>query len=116
MKTTENNKLITYAEYMQNSSELHHAYYLQFATVETKKYILASLKIDDIKKALDAGDVHLNDIEIPYNNMSRGGKWWWDDAPINTILLKESGGCNSLSTHTCVAKAMAEELAKENIK
>ena len=116
MKLKATKKQITYAEYMQNSSELHHAYFLQFATEQTKSYVLASLKIDDIKKALDAGDVHLNNIKIPYNNMSRGGKWWWDNAPINTILLKESGGCNSLSTHTCVAKAMAIELAKQNLK
>lgn len=85
---------------------------MQFATVETRNYILASLKIDDIKKALDSGDVYLNKIKIPYNNMSHGGKWWWDGAPINTTLLKELGECNSLSTHTCIAKALAKELAK----
>lgn len=110
MKTT--NKIITREEYMKNSSELHHAYFLQFATQETKRFILSSLKIDDIKKAIDSGDVHLNKIKIPYNNMSNGGGWWWDYAPINMQLLKEAGEFNSLSTHTCVAKAMAKELSK----
>lgn len=116
MKTTATKKQITYAEYMQNSSELHHDYFLQFATDATKGFILSSLRIEDIRSALSSGDIHLNEIKIPYNHMYRGGHWWWNDAPINTELLKELGGCNSLSTHTCVAKAMAKELAKENIK
>ena len=106
----ENLKTITREEYMNNSSELHHEYYLQFATQTTKNFILNSLTIKDIKKALGSGDEHLNDIKIPYNNMGSSGSWWWDNAPINTNLLKELGGSNSPSTHTCVAKAMAKDL------
>ena len=109
MKTAQ---LMTRKEYMKDSTKLHHEYYLQFATDSTKRFILGSLSIEDIKKALLNGDEHLNKIKIPYNHMSRGGSWWWDDAPINTTLLKELGECNSQSTHTCVAKAMAKELAK----
>jgi len=95
---------------MANSSELHHTYYLQFANEQTKRFVLASLTIEQIKKALNNGDEHLNKIKIPYNNMSRGGGWWWDAAPINMTLLRELGGSNSPATHTCVAKAMAKEL------
>jgi len=95
---------------MKNSKELFHAYYLQFATEQTKRFILNGLTVEQIKDALSNGDEHLNDIEIPYNNMGRGGRWWWDDAPINTSLLKELGEINSQSTHTCVAKACAKEL------
>lgn len=109
MKAT---NLITRSEYMSDSANLHHVYFLQFATESTKKFILSSLKVDDIKKAIENGDTHLNKIKIPYNNMSHGGNWWWDDAPINMQLLKEAGECNSQSTHTCVAKAMAKELIK----
>ena len=108
MKT---NKTITRSEYM-NNSELHHEYYLQFATVFTKNFVLNSLSIEYIKEALDNGDKHLNSLKIPYNNMGRGGKWWWDDAPINNSLLKELGESNSHSTCTCVSKAMAKELTK----
>jgi hypothetical protein len=108
----ENKKLITRKEYMSNASDLHHAYYLQFATESTKKFVLSSLKVEDIKNALLNGDEHLNKIKIPFNNMSRGDSWWWDNAPINTSLLKELGENNSPSTHTCVAKAVSKELAK----
>jgi len=95
---------------MNNSSELHHVYYLQFATQSTERFILESLTIEDIKHALNSGDEHLNEIKIPFNNMGRGGSWWWDDAPINISLLKELGENNSAATHTCVAKAMAKKL------
>ena len=105
-------KLITRKEYMENSSELHHKYYLQFATESTKIFVLNELKIKDIKNALLNGDKHLNEIKIPYNNMGRGGRWWWDDSPINISLLKELGESNSPSTHTCVGKAMAKHLAE----
>lgn len=105
-------KVITHAEYMKDSSNLHHEYHLQFATEGTKQFVLSSLKVEEIRKALANGDKHLNDIKIPFNNMCRGGGWWWDNAPINYKLLKELGGINSMSTHTCVAKAMAKELAK----
>jgi hypothetical protein len=106
--------MISYQEYMTNSSELHHAYYLQFVTPETNAFILRSLKVDNIKKALENGDVHLNDIKIPYNNMGHGGNWWWDEAPFNRTLMKDCGATNinSPSAHTCVGKAAAKELVK----
>lgn len=95
MKTNETTLLITREQYMQNSSELHHVYYLQFATESTKQFILGSLSIDKIKDALSGGDEHLNKIKIPYNNMNHGGGWWWDNAPINMQLLREAGESNS---------------------
>lgn len=112
METT---KIITRSEYMENASELHHSYFLQFATNATKTYVLASLTVEQIKEALANGDEHLNKIKIPYNNMMHGGNWWWDGAPINTSLLKELGEVNSSSTRTCVAKAVAKMLAERTI-
>lgn len=112
MKAT---KKITRSEYMENSKELHHVYYLQFVTENTKRFILNSLTIDKIKNALDNGDEHLNKIRIPYNHMGKGGGWWWDDAPINMDLIKELGEGNSPGTHTCVAKAAAKMLV-DNLK
>ena len=103
---------ITRADYM-NDSKLHHAYFLQFATKQTESFVLSELTVEGIKKALAGGDEHLNKIKIPYNNMGRGGSWWWDHAPINTGLLRELGESNSPSTHTCVAKAVAKELASK---
>ncbi len=104
-------KTITRDEYMKNSSELHHDFYAQFITDSTNRFILYDLTVEQIKEAFENGDEHLNEIKIPYNNMGRGGSWWWDAAPINMTLLKELGGYNSPSTHTCVAKAAAKILA-----
>ena len=56
---------------------------------------------EQIREAIKNGDEHLNEIKIPYNNMGNGGRWWWDDAPINTGLLKELGEINSQSTQWC---------------
>lgn len=106
-----NSNKITRAEYMNNSAELHHAYFSQFITDSTNKFILSSLSIENIKKALANGDEHLN--KIPFNNMGNRGSWWWDHAPINISLLKELGENNSHSTHTCVAKAAAKILSEK---
>lgn len=105
---------ITRADYMANAKELHHVYYLQFATESTKKFILNSLTIEQIKEALNNGDEHLNKIKIPFNNIGQGGSWWWDNAPIKAELLKELGESNTPSTRTCVAKALAKNLVLEN--
>lgn len=111
-------KTITRKEYMQNSSELHHDYHAQFVTENTKKFVLRSLSVDDIKNALDNGDKHLNGLKIPYNNMSRCGGWWWDDAPYNLNLMREMGAVSnralpSMATRTCVGKAAARILVNE---
>ena len=106
----ENTKKITRSDYMKNSTELHHAYYSQFVTENTKNFVLRSLTVEQIKNAIENGDKHLNKIKIPYNNMGSGGRWWWDDAPINIALLKELGEGNTPSTSTCVAKAAARML------
>lgn len=114
MTKTETATAITRKDYM-NDSGLHHEYFLQFATESTKAFILNSLTVKDIKKALESGDEHLNDIKIPFNNMgTMNGRWWWDNAPINTELLREAGEINSKSTHTCIAKAMAKHLVNNN--
>lgn len=101
----------TRKQYM-NKEVSHHDYFSQFITEDTKRFILRSLTVEDIRNAIENGDEHLNEIKIPYNNRGRDGRWWWDDAPINTRLVKESGDNLSPSTHTCVAKAAAKELAK----
>ena len=102
--------LYTRKQYM-NKEVSHFDYYSQFVTEATKTFILNDLTVDQIKEALNSGDEHLNDIKIPFNNMGRGGSWWWDHAPINSKLVRETGGSLSPSTYTCVAKACAKILA-----
>ena len=108
-------KTITRVEYMNNSSELHHAFYSQFVTESTKRFILSELTVEQIEEALNSGDKHLNEIKIPFNKMGSGGSWWWDYAPINLKLARELGcvGQNSIpsqSTKTCIGKACARML------
>lgn len=109
--------MITRDEYMSNSNELHQAYFAQFVTEGTKAFVLRSLSVEAIKKALAEGDEHLNKIKIPYNHMGRGGGWWWDDAPINLTLARKLGevsknGDGAPCTYTCIAKAAARMLAE----
>jgi hypothetical protein len=109
--------MITRKEYMSDSSNLHHKYYAQFITEATKRFVLGGLSVEKIRKAFDSGDEHLNEIKIPYNNMSRGGGWWWDEAPVDVGLMREAGEIGpgslpSMATHTCVGKAAARVLAE----
>ena len=107
-------KLITRKEYMADSSAKHHDYYAQFVTESTKQFILRSLTVKQIAKAIESGDKHLNKIKIPYNNMGNGGSWWWDGAPVNSTLARELGENLSPSTHTCVGKAAAKIILEES--
>ena len=109
-----NTKTITRKEYMEDSSAKHHDFYAQFVTESTKRFVLGSLTIEQIQKAIESGDEHLNKIKIPFNNMGRGGNWWWDDAPVNEALARELGENMSPSTHTCVGKAAARILIEES--
>tara|TARA_R110000796_G_scaffold246028_1_gene370587 strand:- start:31 stop:351 length:321 start_codon:yes stop_codon:yes gene_type:complete len=104
--------MITRKQYM-NKECTHHEYNSQFVTEATKRFVLSELKVEDIKHALENGDEHLNKIKIPFNNMGSYGGWWWDNAPINTGLVRECGDNLSPSTYTCVAKAAARILINE---
>jgi hypothetical protein len=100
---------ITRQEYMSNSSELHHAYFLQFATQASYHFINTRI---GLPKLLTSTDEHLNDLY----KISRGGAggWIWDETPINLPLAREMREGNSMSTPTCVGKAVARELLKEH--
>ena len=100
--------MITLAQYMENSGELHQAYYLQFATASTFAFVRSSIGIDKLKTSKDK---YFNDI-IKHGPF---GGWVWDSSPVNPALMKELGeiGVRSLpskSTHTCVGKAAARHL------
>lgn len=97
-----------------NGEISRHDYFAQFITEATKRFVLRSLNVEDIREAINSGDEHLNRIEIPFNNMSQRGGWWWDNSPINTELARELGETLSPSTFTCVGKAAARILASEH--
>jgi len=100
---------ITRAQYMENSDELHHAYYLQFATPATRNFVVTHIGMEKLLACED--QKHLNGC-VRWTN---GGRTWlWDGAPINATLARELGESICLSTHTCVGKAAARELIAEH--
>lgn len=105
--------MITRAQYMANSSELHHEYYLQFATDATFQFVRSSIGIAKLKTSKDK---YFNDIiRMPGR---ADATWIWDSSPMNIAIARELGeiGARSLpskSTRTCVGKAAARHLLNE---
>lgn len=97
--------MITREDYMNNSSELHHAYYSQFVTQATKDFVLREFGMEKLKASKD---VHLNDL-----CKHSQGTWTWDYSPVNTKLIRKAGECMSYSVITCVGKAAARILLEE---
>ena len=105
--------MITHKEYMDNSAELHHAYYLQFATEATKRFVLERIGMDMLLRSTCP---HLND--IVKHSKGGAGSWVWDGSPCNVNLMLEAdalsvGYLPSPSMCTCVGKAVAKELIRE---
>lgn len=100
---------ITREQYMANSSELHNAYYLQFATPATFQFVRSVIGLERLRKSKCK---HFNDIGIKHRYSSQIGcsTWLWDSAPVNVALCRELGEGCSLSTHTCVGKAAARHI------
>ena len=111
MKTT--HAKITREEYMENSHELFRAYYAQFVTDETRRFVAKHIGIKKLKKSKDE---HFNDI-IHHSNNGQGG-WIWDASPLNLELARELGEIHpgyfgSPCAHTCVGKEAARQLLEE---
>jgi hypothetical protein len=105
--------MITRAQYMENSSELHQEYYLQFATESTFHFVRTKIGLEKLRKSKDK---YFNDI-IRMPGIA-DATWIWDSSPHNLQLMRELGevGERSLpskSTRTCVGKAAARKLLSE---
>jgi len=99
---------ITRDEYMQNASELHHAYYSQFVTQSTLLFVQSQI---GIKRLKESKCEHLNDV----CKWEKGGQTWlWDRSPLNEKLARELGEGLSMSTRTCTGKAAAKILLEES--
>jgi hypothetical protein len=108
------NPLITRKQYMENSSELHHAYYAQFITDGTRAYVKSRIGIDKLMKS---NDKYFNDLGIKHTQ-NGAGTWVWDFAPVNIQRMRDAGECGvgylpSQSAVTCTAKACARMLVLE---
>lgn len=118
-----NTKTITREEYMKNSKELHHAYYLQFS--EPLAWDIVKRKIGE-KCLLMSKDEHLNDIPLRQWDSLAGFVFRGSEAVvkprtlpagIDGLKLKEAGEGYSCATGVCIFKAVAREIIKElNIK
>ena len=98
--------MITYREYLANSTELHHEYFLQFVTEDTKRFVLRTV---GLPKLLQSNCQYLNDVV----NQDDNGHWVWDSSPCNGPLMYEAGNTLTHSDRTCVGKAAAKELIRE---
>lgn len=101
--------MITHKEYMGNSSALHQAYYLQFATAATFHFVETHIGVERLRKSTDP---YFNDVVKHKDN-----HWVWDNTPINLSLAYEldavsPGYLPSPATATCVGKAAARELLR----
>ena len=105
---TNEKKMITRKQYMENSSELFNAYYAQFITQSTIDFVKREVGIELLKTSKDK---HLNDI-IQHSNGGAGG-WIWDYTPFNIELARKLGECNSRATHTCIGKEAARMILAE---
>ena len=94
--------MITRQEYIQDSANLHQAYYAQFVD----NYILNLVKSNiGLIKIKQSNDQYFNDIPLTQ----------WDR--LHGIIsmrcrakYKQLGECNSLSTSVCIAKSAARIL------
>lgn len=106
--------MITRAQYMANSSALHHDYYSQFVTSATREFVQTRI---GLAKLLKSTDPYFNDVAKHRNNGAGG--WIWDDSPFNYDLMLQAGEVSkgyypSMSTRTCVGKACARMLVSEH--
>jgi hypothetical protein len=102
--------MITRKQYMENSSELHHDYYMQFATEGMKDQILRIWPKEVIQKCY-SGDPNLNNLP---------GEWMKQMDLLTTFFYKKSlarksraiNGTSSysLSMGICVYKAIMKEI------
>ena len=113
--------MITRKEYMEKKTidgkrvtfDLHHAYFLQFATDRTRELVISSVGHNRI---LESKDPHLNDIPLKVWDSLNGPL----KETINQRLKGQAEGFPagkygwSLSDCVCIAKAVAREY-KESV-
>lgn len=118
METKEKN-IITREQYMENSEELHHSYYLQFANPSAWDIVLSRIGKEAL---LNSKDEHLNDISLQKWDSLAGFVFRGSEAVIkpnfipygiNGVRLKEAKEGYSCSTGVCIFKAVAKEIIKE---
>ena len=115
-------RMITRAQYMANSTELHDAYYRQFVSPAIKRIVSDAFDVALLKDRLSK-DKHLNNIGLSHWDMLAGytplRPGFGDKIPMRGHLPfsnehKALGADNSLATAVCVLKAAARMIVEEN--
>lgn len=103
--------MITRKEYMTDSANLHQAYYAQFITEATRRYVLGNVGMSKLKASTDR---HLNDVTVKRYD---SGLTVWNVAPVNVAKAIDAGECVANPTpscRTCTAKEAARVLLEEH--
>lgn len=94
--------MITYAEYMANPSELHHAYFLQFVTPYVMGRVRQACKLEVLQSSQSR---HFSDV---YSCADVWNKLAW--IPSEALKKMKACGetnCNTIGNGVCIAKAAA---------
>lgn len=106
--------IITRTQYLNDSSNLHQAYYSQFVTPATVEYVKRRIGIEKLKSSKCE---HFNDLGYKHSQ-GGAGTWIWDFAPVNIAAMIDAGECSgygpSYSSITCTAKACARMILESN--
>lgn len=101
-------KLITRAEYMADSANLHQAYYLEVAQHAGMNASSLPVSVEECREALKT-DKHMNNISLVKWD-ARASHWKQAVAQVN--IAKEGHCASSLSDCVCALKALARHLAE----
>lgn len=100
-------KLITRTEYMADSKNLFHAYFLEIAQHAGMNASSLPVSVDKIREALKT-DEHLNNIPLAKWDACAIG---WKKSVAQVNIAKEGHCTSSLSDCVCALKALAKHLA-----
>jgi uncharacterized protein YmfQ (DUF2313 family) len=103
--------MITRAEYMANSRELHQAYYLEIAQAAGWRNRISDKMLTRVKAALAAGDKHLN--TIPLSEWDHLTGFPHCGGLSRAVRERHPGFGATLSDGVCALKALARYLAEQ---
>jgi hypothetical protein len=108
--------MITRAQYMADSENLHESYYGQFVTPQIKNMVIAAFGIDRLKRELKM-DKNLNTIPLSLWDSLAGNYIAPNGGYASTLCAKElkaAGDGPSWSGGVCILKAAARMAVKES--
>lgn len=94
---------LTRKQYLADSSNLHHVYYMQFATPAMRGRVTATFSPEELAASTDR---HFNDIPLSrWDDLARASYPYFPHA-----LIVQAGDFYSLSFGVCLLKAIAGDI------